>query len=121
AAIEMVGSRAPLLVLLDQASRLKHPDVSRGRRPSVLEDSGDLTRRHRSALEMQGDQDPPAHRMRERGEHRLVSVHPRLRHSPRTLPFHGSIFSLTTKHCQEIFRVWAKLTNPNGNEETPSV
>src|SRR5262245_19301840 len=116
----MVGSRAPLLVLLDQASRLEHLDVSGGRRPSVREHAGNLTRRHRSALEMQRDQDPPAHRMRERGEHSLVGVHPRLRHPRRTLPCHRQIFSLFTKHRQEIFMMWAKLTN-NRNEERPSV
>jgi hypothetical protein len=40
----------------------------------MLEDAGDLAGRHRATLEMERDQDPSAHRVRQRREQRLVRI-----------------------------------------------
>ena len=98
--IEMVSARTPLPLVIQQASRLEPLDVPRRGRPGMIEHAGDLTRRHRSALEVHCDQDPSAHWMGKRREHGLVRVECRLRRLPRRTLRHIDGFSLQTKYCQ---------------------
>jgi hypothetical protein len=76
AAIEPVDASAPVPIVMYQSSRLQHLDVPGRRRPGMLEHSGNVTSRHRSALEVQRHQDPSAHWMGERREHSLVRIQP---------------------------------------------
>jgi hypothetical protein len=48
--------------------------VPRRRRPGLLERFGDLASRHRPTVEINRDQNPPAHRMRQRSKHCLIRV-----------------------------------------------
>jgi hypothetical protein len=77
-AIEVVDARASPPFVMQQAGALKRLNVPGRRWPCMLEHAGDLAGGHRSALEVQRDQDPPAHRMRERREDRLVRIQPGL-------------------------------------------
>jgi hypothetical protein len=45
----------------------------------MVEHAGDLAGSHRSALEVQCDQDPSAHPVSERREHGLIRILPRFR------------------------------------------
>ena len=106
--IEVVDARAPLPVVTDQPSRLEPLDVPGRRRPGMLEHAGDLTGRHRSALEVQRNQDPAAYRVSERREHRLVCIQPRFRFLSRRAFRHLDIFSAQAKYDQALFSTAAR-------------
>jgi hypothetical protein len=62
--------------VLQQPGAFEDLQVSRRRRPGLLEHLGNLTGRHRPAVEINRDQDLPADRVRQRREHCLVRVLP---------------------------------------------
>src|ERR1700738_704664 len=94
---------------MEQPGRLEHSDVPRCGWPRVLEHLGTLAGGHRPALEVQRKQDPPAGRVGERREHRLVRIHPSLPLLSRSASGHAlHIFSTQAKYCQGKFSAWAK-------------
>ena len=92
APIDVVYAIAPLLVVMKQTRRLQQLYMPRSSRPGMLENVGDFARSHRSALEVEREQDSTAHRVGERGEHGLVRVRPGLRLLPQFAFLHGGIY-----------------------------
>src|SRR5262249_37085769 len=68
------------------------------------EHRGDIAGGHRTPLEIERVQDATAHRMRERGEHRLVCI---FVSRARRLLRHGATFSQCAKRCPALFSVSA--------------
>src|SRR5713226_2962451 len=95
--------RVALSVVMEQPCRLEHSDVPRCSRPGMLEHVGDLAGRHRSALEVQREQNPPARRVGERSEHRLVRIHPSLRLPSR----------LASRHAHTYLAHWLSIVQRN--------
>src|SRR5215831_16007045 len=78
-AINAIDARAALSIVVEQSSRLKHFNVPSSSRPGMLKHIGNLARRHRATLEVNGEQDPSSRRMRERVEYGLVRIQPGFR------------------------------------------
>ena len=93
-AIDVVDAHTSPLFVIEQPGRLEHLDMPRRGRPGMFEHIGNLAGGHRSAFEVQRQHDPAPGRVSERGENRLVRVHPRLR-LPLRSPFQTRSFAAT--------------------------
>ena len=85
--------RPPLALVSQQSSRYQNLEVPGRRRPSVLEQTGDVPGRHLASLKVKRHQDLSARGVRERCKDQLVRV---------GLPFwfslrHENIFSINAK------------------------
>src|SRR4051794_40574709 len=97
-ALEVIDAQAALRFVRQQPGPLEHLQMPGSGLPGMREHRRDLPGGHRSAVEVDREEDSPSRRMRQRREHQLVGIQPRLRFPLR----HARLYSATRLNvCQE--------------------
>ena len=100
--------RPSLPLVLEQPGGFEYLEVPCCRRPGVFERIGNLAGGHRPSVEIHRYENPPAHRVSERREHRLVRV----------LPLFGFVLEHRGYLACRLNVVKAALCNQRAGERT---